>query len=686
MPPGFRNLLIVVASVAALLLLPTWQALFLLLTAGLLYIIVVFFVQNLHLFRNVKAGELLRILGRTLLLWSPILLFYLPQYFLSRELNKLGTETAYDSGLVEEHDITPETTLLNLDRRLTVSPESAPPDFEPRPHLRDALHYATAELSDPPDVVAVLERFEYAFRSLEPGLELSPEAQSAMEAVLVDLDLAVRRRSLVGKNKFQLDTELTLQDVFRDREEGLTLVLDSLDRTVTTEVQATLDSINRNLSSTSASAKEDLQAARRTIEQRTDAQLDEIEKATIRGYERAFPPSLLQVSKRFMGNDCGIPGISCRALNVMKSLLRGVYAEQREAGLKSLRHTAAQRKERTRQKIRAQLDEAERAAFARIDRGEDGVSAYKDSLLVISRTTTEAVTETKGGMRELRLALNQGVRNGMWSLQRYLRYLRLTSLAVFVFLCITSFFYVFSRVAFARGTDLFVTLRRRREKQGKTTKPKAHGTDYTIPAGFPEVFYVSKKFVPTGRAPKLAVPQPLVSTVRRLVTGTLFMNEIAVRPNHPEPVDFRSTAGAEFVEWTIGEGEEVVFTYDHLVAFSGGVKLSSHLSLRLTTLLLGRPFFYLARGPGRLVLITKGTPLLTGKKQATRSVSAGRVVAWQRPVEFSVQSETNLVDIYFSSLYLQRSSPEYVLIDADDGRTRHKTGLFRFVLRFLLPI
>jgi len=50
-----------------------------------------------------------------------------------------------------------------------------------------------------------------------------------------------------------------------------------------------------------------------------------------------------------------------------------------------------------------------------------------------------------------------------------------------------------------------------------------------------------------------------------------------------------------------------------------------------------------------------------------------------------VKSELNLIDIYFSSLYISRHDEHPIIIDTDDSRYERKVGMFRFVKRFLLP-
>ena len=58
-------------------------------------------------------------------------------------------------------------------------------------------------------------------------------------------------------------------------------------------------------------------------------------------------------------------------------------------------------------------------------------------------------------------------------------------------------------------------------------------------------------------------------------------------------------SGQSIVEWSMREGEEVVFRYKDFFGASENVELRSRISLRLSTLLLGRVVFHSRAAVGR---------------------------------------------------------------------------------------
>jgi hypothetical protein len=98
--------------------------------------------------------------------------------------------------------------------------------------------------------------------------------------------------------------------------------------------------------------------------------------------------------------------------------------------------------------------------------------------------------------------------------------------------------------------------------------------------------------------------------------------------------------GEAIVEWRMQPGEEVVFGYRDFFGASENVRLRSEISLRLSSLLLGRIFFRIAQcpadgGEGRLLL--KADVELVDQAQI-RAVPPERMIAWNRHARFSIHS------------------------------------------------
>lgn len=273
--------------------------------------------------------------------------------------------------------------------------------------------------------------------------------------------------------------------------------------------------------------------------------------------------------------------------------------------------------------------------------------------------------------------------NGVTATNRAIEMNKLFGNLLLALIIFKSFFYVFSRVAFNRNEELFVSVINEPKTYANGSLKKL-GIRFSIPANHKETYFVVRKFRPTGRAPKVGIHCWTASVLKRLKTKTFLMNHISIKRKSKDSIDFSSLAGAEFIEWTLTEGEEVVFDYSNLVAITSTVKLKSDLSLRLTSTLFGKSFFHIAEGPGKLILMTKGVPL-TANKLVQKSLHIDRLVAWQKCTEFSVVSELNIVDMYFSGLYLQRQSDDIIIIDADETSKKRSVGMVRFISKFLFP-
>ncbi len=444
--------------------------------------------------------------------------------------------------------------------------------------------------------------------------------------------------------------------------------------------------------------------------------IDQIPALALETYDQMAPPKLTDISKGFEPEDCGVLSVSCHAANLIKSLLRTTYAHQRnvvrgvvkkrsenarDAAHKRLEESLAQVSYAAKDMIKTSTDQvlnisqaAQNESFEMFDRAnreakeatEEGVSKVSAQVNEINALAAEINATMQEEIDRAADEINQRTQHTVMAAQGYLLFIDVSAWFAFAGVVVLSYLYVFSRVAFSRESGLFVTLREVPEKPHENGEIILHGSVFTIPHDHTEVYFVSRRFEPTGRAPKIAIPQWLTSVMARIVTQCYWMNEIAVKKQQRDSVDFRSVAGAEFVEWRLKNGEEVIFNYEDLVAITETVTLSTIISLRFTTMLMGKPLFTVARGPGTLVLETKGVPIAHDEELLVRSVSSSRVIAWQKHTRFTVDSELNIFDIYLSNLYLRRESDDLILIDADPARSKSKVGLIKFALKFIFPI
>lgn len=260
---------------------------------------------------------------------------------------------------------------------------------------------------------------------------------------------------------------------------------------------------------------------------------------------------------------------------------------------------------------------------------------------------------------------------------------QLISNVLLFFLCLRSFLYVFARVAFDGGRLAYVSLREDDAPMKRGTI-KLAGAEYTIDLTREGPVFAARQYQPQGLAPRASLPQPSTLLLARILNGAWVMNYLEAGSDNPK-VKFSATQGQEFVVWTLKPDEIVIFNFKHFVAMSGSIKLSSLISLRISSLLFGKIVFATAKGPGKLVLKSFGKAKV-GKtmEEIGASVAPTRLLAWQKISRFSIESNLSFVDIYLSGFNIRPMKNDLVLIDVD-RQSNQESGLGRFTKNFLKP-
>ncbi len=713
--------------------------------------------QNYEVLSEISGKKLLHLMFKSLLLWSPILLFTIPEWYATKKLKEITAETIYNETFVERHDV---MSAMPIERLVTysvadtlnlVSAQKYPrSNIEERQRALDNSLTRIQTMSDSglykgyPEELADFE-YNYGLRmKAYTGNELDRTDKFILNHVNYYLEKIAIRKRLVGRNELEMDIELSIyQNLLQKNKEinaSLDQAEDSLDMQAAVQKAHAEKAVEEFIEETETFKiravnlarnevdvfKSDVDASRVRFEQRVYASLDSIAKSvrqeinktpdrTQRAFTSTFPPLLTDVSDKFAeDDDCGLLDAKCHASNYILEKLQDVYQNKREDGVgkskeagqkaadymnDKLTRGTTRSKEETTAALKAAQTELNQAADNAVDKTdaaaqkaliastellESHASAVTDKIDEVQEELKAANDSVRIKLEQAAEEINQATQQTIAGFQLGGKLLNWFSQLVLWFIVINSYLYVFSRVAFSRETDLFVSVDNGKEWSG-TEKAKACGTTYVIPAGSTEEFYFSRKYEPTGRAPKLVIPQWATGLVSRVKNKCYFMNEVEARPEETEPVTFRSIAGAEFIEWDLGKEDEIVLNYKNLVAATTDVNLSTLVSVRLTSVLLGRFLFHVARGPGKVVLLSKGQPIIAAGESEVRSLSVDRLLSWHKNAKFSVKSELNLIDIYFSSLYISRHDEHPIIIDTDDSRYERKVGMFRFVKRFLLP-
>ena len=161
------------------------------------------------------------------------------------------------------------------------------------------------------------------------------------------------------------------------------------------------------------------------------------------------------------------------------------------------------------------------------------------------------------------------------------------------------------------------------------------------------------------------------------------MNKIVMKAGD-KAVSCTATKGAQFLEWNLRDGEVVLFDFHNFVGMSENLRISTLISARLSTLLLGKFIFSTATGPGKLILMTSGRADITGHDEIAESLPPERLVAMPKDTRLYVESELAPVDIYLSTAYVRPMNGAPLIVDVDSQRGSG-TGLGRFFFHFIWP-
>lgn len=296
----------------------------------------------------------------------------------------------------------------------------------------------------------------------------------------------------------------------------------------------------------------------------------------------------------------------------------------------------------------------------------------------------ERVQAVRQTADEFLIRANRNLQLTLWWSFAYVKATTTIGHILFAFICLKSFLYVYARVVFHRETGTFLTLGA--TSQAPPTQPAEvafTGEDYVIPGDTPSTWFVARRFQAQGKPPRIAWPQPTKAPIARLLHRATVMNRVEVSPGDTD-VHYSAMRGAQLIEWALGDGEQVVFDFRNFVGITEGIKVSTLISPRISSMLLGHFIYSVATGPGKLLLMSDGRPhaLRTDEKQA--SFPPERLLAMNTDTRFHVDSETGIMDVYLSTAYMQPAGTGNVVIDVDRQKGG-RSGLGRFVTNFLLP-
>lgn len=396
------------------------------------------------------------------------------------------------------------------------------------------------------------------------------------------------------------------------------------------------DAISANFKRDLDGLNDDVNSAAKKARAETKKRIDDGEDAVIAFHDAAFPPvgdigALRSQSCR------GFLPVGCWIKNALKKKARGVYSRTRQKSI-----------ERVRNKVREKGGNLEGDALEALVNGEV--------------KTTQLINRIK----------ERAVDRAAHAFFYFLIFLDCLSIAGFVFMCVKSWIYVFSRVVFGRGTADKVGLIESglrdplnyRWKPIVTPDPKS--TYSILPNdGFQYLYSWSEN---PGATRYFDIPQITKCFVARFRHRKLLFSPID-KEERKNKIEFQAGEGHGFVEWTIKAGHAVVFSMPNLVILSKNVKLDNYISARGSSLLFGKIIFTIAQAPedsdAKIVLRTRG---FEGREGATASPT--RLLAWHPSLEFTVQGANHFPHIFLTDYNLRPDKPKFIITDFHDGVAR----------------
>jgi hypothetical protein len=220
-------------------------------------------------------------------------------------------------------------------------------------------------------------------------------------------------------------------------------------------------------------------------------------------------------------------------------------------------------------------------------------------------------------------------------------------------------------------------------------------TTLSVPAGF--VHPLRSFALGLNQTRRLVLWKPWVALGARLWRLRFLMNH--GRHATAGAMQFPLGPGRTGVRWRLQPGEQVVFHFRDLLAFSDNVQIRTEASLRLSTLLLGSYFFHVAQcrqGEGLLLLSLPGSVGALGgdaadgaADDAVEAVSVGTLKAWNLHTRFRVAGELSVGAVFKDGFLLGRRSGRgngRLLAGASHGGELSAEGLVWYARTFLMPI
>jgi hypothetical protein len=199
-------------------------------------------------------------------------------------------------------------------------------------------------------------------------------------------------------------------------------------------------------------------------------------------------------------------------------------------------------------------------------------------------------------------------------------------------------------------------------------------------------YYVAFEFELRNNVPRTVWPKFATSPVGRIVSRRYRLGLVDVEAPNFTDATIVVNSPAEFVVWTLRPGEEVIFRYRDLAAFSTDIRLATEIKFSIAALVFGRAIFHKAVGPGILVFKTVGAAVAGRVRDANESRRSSSLKAWHIDNGFRIQSALTVIDTFLSPYNIRKETLDNVVYDTAPQNGRLTTlGILGYMRVFLLP-
>lgn len=307
--------------------------------------------------------------------------------------------------------------------------------------------------------------------------------------------------------------------------------------------------------------------------------------------------------------------------------------------------------------------------------GELGAKGENEVNISVQKMKNELYKSLNSARNSVKLAIS----NAFLSM-------RILSLIANVLLCVAlikSFLYIFARFYFHNRPDRFL-----RVEQGAFSDQSGLGIDKNFGSSY--MFsedalpaYVKRSFDVTGVPEDITIPMKTQGAIRRIFNGIWSMNHLQ-KSAADRDISLGKAVG--FVEWRLKKGESIYMNPKHLVAFSDGVSLKTHFSVRITSIMFGRMFFLKLTGSGVVVFKTTGKPSISSDLSKGDCFEASRFIAWSAASRLGVTANVSFKNTFMTASKIGvAGGSEGVIVDAGT-ETPGRLGVLKFIPACLFPI